>query len=272
MQIAVWSNSNKSGTTLNACVLATVLAARHGYKTFLTHTLMNTIKMEKYLLKPQERQKKINIGDSSIEALLRTCRNGKLSSDILHNFCQSLLSHSNLDLLDSQESFEETEEENISFLYYLKVAKRFYDISVVDIDTKVSRELQQKILEDSDVLLMISTPDQFELEQLRVKKKEIEEQNKSVRIIVGINRYDERSGISKNKLITGFDRKKTFLLPYQVELQDHCNRSDLLDFVLRQLNSKRKDEMAEYINRFESMVKEILLSYQQEENKEEAYA
>lgn len=272
MQIAVWSNTNKSGTTLNACVLATILAARHGYKTFITHTLMNNTKMERYLLKPLERQKKLNIGDSSIEALLRTCRNGKLSSDILHNFCQSLLSHSNLDLLDSQESYLENEEENISFLYSLEIAKRFYDISVIDIDSRASEKLLDRMLEGSDVLLMMATPDFYELELLREKKKEIEEKHKKLKIIVGVNRYDSRSCFAKNKLLVGQDRKRSFTLPYQVELQDSCNRSDLLDFILRQLHSKRKDGMAEFMNCFENMIKEILLSYQQEDRQEEEYA
>lgn len=272
MQIAVWSNESRSGTTLCSCVLATLLAARQGYKTFITHSLMNNTKMEKYLLKSSERQAILQIGDTGIEALLRTCRNGKLSPDILHNFSQSLLSHSNLDLLDSQVIYDESEEVNKSFLYYLKIAKRYYDVTVVDLNSKLSKSLMDSVLHESDVLLIVTTVDHFDLEDLRNRKREIEDKHKNLRVVVLINGYDERSSISKSKLLLGFEKKNTFLIPYQIELQDSCNRSDLLDFMLRQLYSKRRDSMSKYIRQYEEMIKEILVSYQQEERTETQHA
>ncbi len=56
MQVVIWSDPNyATGQTTLATLIATLIACKKGYKTFLTSSLLRDESLEHYSLKPFER-------------------------------------------------------------------------------------------------------------------------------------------------------------------------------------------------------------------------
>jgi len=263
MQIALWSNEGKgSGTTTLSSVLATRLAANHNYKLFLTHCLTSDLSMEAYLLKPSEQKQLNTLGESNVDGLFRLIKNGKLTKDKVKDYCFSLLAHSNLDFLTTRKGYDLDESFNLNFGYLLFTARQFYDISLIDLEIPFEHPLFQSVIKETDILVVVCPQNSYRLHQmtemLEANRGRIEASG--TKIMYVINKGNRSSEITKSKV---FGKKKPFLIPYEAEIMENCNRGELVDFLLRHCYSRRKNSMSHFMDSVDSIIKEMLKLYEE---------
>jgi cellulose biosynthesis protein BcsQ len=264
MQIALWSDgSGGVGTTTVASVMATIIAANYNYKTLITHSLTKDLSMEYYLLKENERTMKGFVGESNVEGLFRLINNGKLTSQMIPNYCFSLFSHSNLDFLNTNKLFEASESFCHNYMYLLYLAKQFYDVIVVDLNVEMNHALFDKVLQESDVFIVVGNQNRHKLtsmiSEVNKHKELIRKANMQTHLI--INQYNAMSSMGFASFTKNLKIKKPKTLPYQVELIDMCNKNDLVDFTLRQLYNKRSGDFDLYLKTTQDIVSGIMKEF-----------
>jgi len=263
MQIALWSNEGKgSGTTTLTSVLATRLAANHNYKIFLTHCLTSDLSMESYLLKPSEHKQLTTLGESNVDGLFRLIKNGKLTKDTVKDYCFSLLAHSNLDFLTTRKGYELDESFNINYGYLLYTARQFYDIALIDLEIPFEHPLFHSVIKETDILVVVCPQNRYRLHQmtlmLEANRGSIEASG--TKIIYVINKSNSQSETTKK---VAFGKKKPFLIPYEPDILENCNRGELVDFLLRHCYSRRKNSMSLFMDSVDSIIKEMLKLYEE---------
>ena len=264
LQIVLWSNGNEGvGSTSLSSVLATLVAGKYNYKTLVTHTMVNDLSMESYLLKPTERELNGVNFESNIDGLFRLVNNGKLTKDTIRDYCFSLLSHSNLDFLNTSKLFEATETFMQNYMYLLYQANEFYDVVIVDLNVDMEHPLFKKVLKESDVFVVVGNQNIYSTEKLFEmvnREKELIE-SYHVKSVFVLNQFNRQSTISPKKLLGSMKMKKIETVSYQVELVDACNKHELVDFTLRQMHNKRDAGFLTYIKEVTHLVDEVMKPY-----------
>ncbi len=238
MQIVLWSNRPGNGVTSFASVLATLIAVKGSYKTLLAHPMMKDLSMESYLLSQAERSRYSQLGDSGSEGLFRLIENGRLEAPFIKDYCFSLLSRSNLDFLYSENLYEDGPNHQNNFLYLLNKAEDFYDVTVTDLNLPMGHPLFYKILEEADVLLIVAGQNRYELSELMKVLSEEKDRLRgmNLHIQLAVHPFDERSTLKLKQLVKSFKIKTPLSISYDVGVKDACNRSNLLDYTLREIS------------------------------------
>lgn len=264
MQIVVWSNGMEGvGSTTLSSVLATLIAGKYNYKTLITHTMVKDFSMESYLLKPSERELGSANFESNVDGLFRLIKNGKLSRDMIRDYCFSLLSHSNLDFLNTSKLYEVTDNFIQNYLYLLYQANEFYDVVLVDLNVPMEHPMFKKLLKESDVFVLVGSQNTYQTEELIKLVNSEKELIKAYQLksILVINQFNEQSNISAKKLLDPLKVRKAQVLSYQVDLIDACNKHELVDYVLRQIHSRKDSGFASYIKESTHLVDELMKAF-----------
>lgn len=274
MQIAIWSKKANSGVTVTAISLATYIAAQYGYKTLLSHSFCQDLAMEYYVQKQEPTS--IQIGESSLDSLLRLSKNGRLTTETVKDYCLSLLSHSNLDFMNSQRIYAADESFLNSYQFLLHLAGQYYDVSVIDLSRCIGQTMFDQVLTESEVSIEVVNQNQYQISQA-VKQKTVQWQEagqlpkpkqESVektaipvmdrqKQILLVNRYDSKSTISKKQLLDKSGLQAQMQRPgkdgriltaaYATELIDQSNRRQLVDYLLRQIHNLKKTDFSYYL-------------------------
>ncbi len=261
LQIVLWSNGHEGvGTTTLSSVLATLIAGKYNYKTLVTHTMIKDLSMESYLLKPNERELACSSFESNVDGLFRLINNGKLTRDMIRDYCFSLLSHSNLDFLNTSKSYEATESFIQNYMYLLFQANEFYDVVVVDLNVPIDHPMFKKVLKDSDVFIVVGNQNSYQLERLVKLVTSEKDMIKSFQLksLLVLNQFNKSSNIGFKKMLAPVKVRKPEVVSYQVDLIDACNKHELVDFILRQLHNKRDTEFQAYMKEVTHLVDEVM--------------
>lgn len=260
MLIALWSNEKyETGVTTLACVLSTLISAKYSYRTLLTHPMTSDMSMENYVLKAIERNHPFSIGESDTDALFRLIKNGKISSDEIKDYCYSLLGQSNLDLLQTDKIYEETASHHMTYSYLLHLAKNFYDVIVVDLQVNMESPIFEMVIKECDAIISVANQNSLCI------KETIDKYNTTIKPLnskayhkVIVNRYDLDSSISFKRLV-GTEVKTCVTVPYKKEIMDGCNRSELVDVLLKHFYYGKKSPLYDFYKPFTKMTDKILI-------------
>lgn len=264
LQIVLWSNgADGIGTTTLSSVLATLIAGKYNYKTLITHTMTRDLSMESYLLKPHEHNISSSNFESNVDGLFRLINNGKLTRDMIRDYCFSLLPHSNLDFLNTSKVYEADQKFIQNYMYLLYQAKEFYDVIVVDLNVCIDHPMFKKVLKESDVFIVVGNQNLYHnqklIQQINEEKEFIKSYNLKTMFVM--NQFNRQSHVSSNKLLAPLNVKRGEVVSYQVDLIDVCNKNELVDFVLRQLHNKKSSEFMNYIKEVTHLVDEAMKPY-----------
>lgn len=261
LQIVLWSNGVEGvGTTTLSSVLATLIAGKYNYKTLITHTMTRDLSMEHYLLKPREKEMSSASFESNVDGLFRLINNGKLTRDMIRDYCFSLLPHSNLDFLNTSKVYDADQKFLQNYLYLLYQAKEFYDVIVVDFNVPMDDPMFKKVLKESDVFIVVGNQNLYHNQELIKQVNEEKEFIKSynLKTMFVLNQYNRQSQISSKRLMAPLNVKRGEVVSYQVNIADACNKNELVDFILRQLHNKKSSEFTNYIKESVHLVDEVM--------------
>ncbi len=259
MQIALWSNKCGNGVSTLASVLATMIAVKGNYKTLLAHPMIKDMALESYLLSQGERNRYSELGDSGADGLFRLIHNGRLESNVIKDYCFSLLSRSNLDFLYTDNVYEDQVQHHNNFSYLHHKAHDFYDVIVTDLNVSMDHPLFYKTLHEVDVLLVVAGQNRYEItnlmDLLRKEKDKLRDLGLHIQLI--IHPFDQRSSLSLKQLVKPFNIKTPLSVSYDIGIKDACNRAKLLDYVLREI-SIDSQRMSPYFKNMDQLVDKVL--------------
>lgn len=257
--VTFWNNGKEhTGKTLAIAALATYMGFEHNNRVLVLSTSLNDDTLKNCFWENTEEKTKKNLGlfgpntniavQNGIEGLDRIVRSNKVTPDIITDYTKVVLKD-RLEILlgmtGGEENYKQLKE---TYLTIIDLANQYYDLVLVDLDSKLGPELENDILNRSD--LVVATLSQ------RLKSindfNEIRQQNpilNSIKTLILIGRYDKFSKYTA-KNITRYlgEKNQVSTLPYCTQFFEAAEEAGVPDMFLRLRKVDKDDRNAFFIS------------------------
>lgn len=270
--VTFWSECKKEvGQTAAAIAVATQMAMEHNYKILLISTYNNDELKEAFWQEQKQRKglaglfegnKKVNI-DSGIQGLAKAVNSNKLIPEMITNYTRIVFKN-RLEILDGYTD-EEMKYEDIYNTYPSVIlnASMYYDIVIVDLNRNIENEINDKILETSNVIIYGMTQKNSTLnDYIESKTNGFLKDKKNILTYLG--RYDKFSKYnSKNISRYLKSRKDIDYMSYNTLFNEACDEGTVADLFLKLKPMKTEDKNVTFLNEVRKLSESIIYKIQE---------
>lgn len=230
----------ETGQSMSIAAIATAMAIEHNYKILVFSTDFMDTTLENCFWNPNNARKglfaKANTLDVSngIEGLVRTLASNRVSGEVIKSYSKPVL-QDRLDVLQSPKTPDYKIYSNLAenFAQLAEIANSFYDIVLVDLSGKITKESKEKMLNISDLVVVSLKQSMSSIINFIKLKTENDFYNKK-NVLLMLGRYNPNSKYS-NKNVARFLREKNIpmVVPYNVLFSDECSEGRIVDYFLK---------------------------------------
>lgn len=234
----------ETGKTMSLVAIATYMSIEYNNKNLIISTTNKQDKINSCYFE-EKKAKKIRLGifgenrktidsESGIEGIAKIVRSNKLTPEMITNYTKVVFKD-RLEVILGAESKQkinnELEEKEIAeeYIDLINVANMQYDKVFVDLDMNLSKNIRQKIIENSDIIILNTN------QNLRNIKK-IKENNELLNLsktIILIGRYDKFSKNNAKNVARYFEQRGQVLtVPYNTLFMEAANEAGVPDLFL----------------------------------------
>lgn len=234
----------ETGKTMSLVAIATYMSIEYNSKNLIISTTNKEDKINSCYFE-ERKAKKIRNGifgesrttietESGIEGIAKIARANKLTPEMITNYTRVVFKD-RLEVILGAETKDkindELEEKEIAeeYIELINVANMHYDKVFVDLDMNLSEEIRQKIINNSDIVIINTNQNLRNIKKL----KENSELLNSPKALILIGRYDK---FSKNnvKNVTRYleQRKQVLTVPYNTLFMESANEAEVPDLFL----------------------------------------
>ncbi len=236
------THHGQTGTTTNALSIAICSALKHNLKILLVSSQFGVFKLTDYLL---GKSKQDSLTSATAGDLIRLARSGLLKPSAISNYTIPVLKHSLLDVLaEYQIDFNNQTDINL-FANILNMAKRSYDLVILDLPMVLSQLQGHKLLSAIDALVINTNQN---LEVLSVLKKLREREENFTDAIICIGNYDKNLKFNQRQIQKYLQCQVLLTIARESQLIDMMNDGCLLDYFGRYFFSKKPPKNNVLIN------------------------
>lgn len=240
--ISFWSTGSKeTGQTLSSVAVATAMAIDHNYRileiatSFMDKTIENCFWDES---RAQNVRTITGIAQSTfnngVEGLIKIVQSNRTSSNIVGNYAKVVFKD-RLDILPAPTT-ENIEDYNTIASYYpelAKIAAREYDLVFIDIDKRMEKETQRRILEQSDVVI-ITLKQGLDAMKNIVELRNNDELFRKNNIILLAGKYDKFSKYNVTNMSRELrEKSKICDIPYNTLFFESSTEGTVADFFIK---------------------------------------
>lgn len=258
--ITFWNdNREQSGRTLTSVAVATRLSIERNSKILLISTSFgdSTIKNCFWGETKNKNTAFFNNGknnnitvDSGIEGLYKMITSNKLTPSIITDYTKVVFKGRLEVITGFSESRYRTIQDNIvelkkieeSYVELIKVANQYYDIVIVDLDKRISKKVQEEILNLSQVNVFILSQ---RLESIN-RYNELRQVNKELmntRCVPVIGKYISNYKYNSKNIARYLGQKQELdLLPFNLLYMEAADEAGVVDLFLKLKNVKDKTD------------------------------
>ena len=230
----------ETGQSMSIAAIATAMAIEHNYKILVFSTDFMDTTLENCFWNQNNARKglfaKANTLDVSngIEGLVRTLASNRVSGEVIKSYSKPVL-QDRLDVLQSPKTPDYKIYSNLAenFAQLAEIANSFYDIVLVDLSGKITKESKEKMLNISDLVVVSLKQSMSSIINFIKLKTENDFYNKK-NVLLMLGRYNPNSKYS-NKNVARFLREKNIpmVVPYNVLFSDECSEGRIVDYFLK---------------------------------------
>lgn len=245
--ISFWSTENEQVPKAESIVaIATFLAIQHNFKILVLDTnFKNYFYQDSYW----QDSKAINlikgsnsVGNvtSGINGLARAVLSNKTSPEIVTNYTK-IVFKDRLEVLTGTKLNKE--DYNIckrAFREIVRMANKYYDLVIVDINEELDENIKDSLLEISDIIVVNISQRIRQINNFMKIKQEHPILSKK-NVIPLLDRYDKYSKYNTKNVARYIKEKKgVYAIPYNTLFFEACNEGRVADFFIkfRKMNSK----------------------------------
>ena len=259
--ITFWNNGREqTGKTLSMAAISTYMAIQHNYRILVVSTGYKDETLKNCFWK--EKKVKRNLGlfgpnaneslESGIIGLSKIVNSNKISAEDITNYTRIIFK----DRLEILQSFSggEADYERVRNLYpeIISLANSYYDLVFVDLDTEIEKEISDRILENSDLVVANISQRLYSINRFMELRETIPVLN-SKKALVLIGRYDKFSKYTvKNVSRYMKEKNKVLTIPYNTLFFEACEEAKVpeLFFNIKSLeNDERNSVFVEEVRR-----------------------
>ena len=269
--VTFWSNGEEqTGKTLSMIAIATYMAIEHNYKILVISTGYKDETLDRCFWK--ENKKKKNRGlfgpntnvamESGLVGLEKIMRSNKLSTENITNYTK-IIFKGRLEILQNFKG-EKEEYDRLKKIYpdIINLANRNYDLVFVDMDKELDKEISEKIINNSNLIVANISQRLVSIDKfIELKEKEPIFNSKKTMLLIG--RHDRFSKYTV-KNISRYMREKNNVLtiPYNTLFFEACEEAGVPDLFLKLRNIDTGDRNGAFIAEVKRAVDNIIYRLQ----------
>lgn len=247
MSVITFWNSRKeeTGKTMSMAAIATYMAIEHNIRTLVISTTNREDRLKRCFWE-EEKKKKINLGifgpnttvldgESGIKGLTKIIHSNKISPDLVTNYTKVVFKDRLEILLGNDENGATVSNRDIQEAYpdIITAANKYYDRVFVDLDYNIQPDIQDKILKQSDIVVLNLNQRYSSIEYFKQKKEE-NALLKSSKTLLMIGRYDKYSKYNSKNISRYLGEKNEVLtIPYNTLFFEAAEEAGVPDMFLR---------------------------------------
>lgn len=240
--VSFWSpGKEETGKTSAIIALATHMSIEHNYKILVISTSFNDNTMKNAFFREAKTRKNLGLFgpntnvamQNGIEGLNRFIKSNKVSPDIITNYTK-IVFKDRLEILLGYEGEEKYYNDiKTSYSAIIELANKYYDLVIVDIDSKLNDDIQKEIIHQSDLIVATMAQRLSSLKKY-VEAKEKNQVLSSPKTLILIGRYDRFSKYT-TKNMTRYLKEKNEVngVPYNTLFFEACEEAGVPDLFLR---------------------------------------
>lgn len=259
----------KHGQSMTLAAVATTLAINYNYKILMINTKHNDKSLE-YAFEPKNNlntlftKGKMDL-ETGLSGVAKAIMSNKTSPEIITNYTKIIFK--NLELLTDMNVTNEDFDRYISYLKeIIKLANKYYDVVLVDLEGSLESTNIKQILEFSNVNVIglvqnINKIDNF-IEQ-KAENTLLREDN----ILVTIGKYDDKSKYNVKNVSKYIKQKRVYKIPYNTIFSMDAPEGKVADYLIkfRRINSTHVN--AQFINSIYEFTEDIVKTIREQQRK-----
>lgn len=262
MAIITFWNDGKAETSqsMTIAAIATTLAIDYDYKILMINTKCNDKSLEhafetKNNVNSLFAKGKMDL-DTGFSGIVKAIMSNKTSPEIITNYTKIILK--NLELLTEKNIAKEEFDRYMKYLKdILKLANRYYDVILVDLEGNIEKQEIKQILEMSNVRVItlvqnLDIIDNF-IEQ-KSKTPVLQENNK----IISIGKYDAKSKYTVRNVAKYIKEKNVIGIPYNTMFGMDASEGKVADYFIRFKRVNSSHINADFISSVSRHAQEIV--------------
>ena len=221
----------ETGKTMSLVAIATHMAINNNNRILIISTTNKEDKINSCFFEEQQ-AKKMRLGIAKI------ARSNKLTPELITNYTKVVFKDRLEIILGADKNKRpqtEDDEKEIAeeYINLISVARMYYDKVFVDLDSNLSEEIRQRIVDSSD-LVIVNTSQNFNSLRKLKEKKENSELLQSPKTLILVGRYDKFSKYNV-KNISRFleERNQILTIPYNTLYFEAASEAGVPDLFLR---------------------------------------
>ena len=224
------------GNSTLAAATACQLAVSHKMKMLLTHTNYSHRALEYLFFQRRELSggHMLDTNDNGLDAIARLANNKRLIPDGIGNYTQAIIPNMRLDFLvgtrQQDEGIFESKAEDVQNA--LDIATEKYDLVMVDLNNGFDSTMSRTLIQRSDLAIVVLNQNQHVLDYFLEHPLADEVLGKS-HVVFVVNRVSEEVRLTPQNMRRRLGGAKIVEVPDYIKVQDIANRSEMLDFILR---------------------------------------
>ena len=240
--VSFWSQDKKeTGKTSAVIALATFMAIEHNYKILVISTSANDDTLKNAFWKENKARKNLglfgpntNVGmQSGIEGLNRTIRSNRITPEVITNYTKVVFKD-RLEILlgytGNEDAFTEVQ---ASYPSIVDLANKYYDLVIVDVDSKLKDDIQKEILHTSNIIVVTLSQRLASINKYN-EAKEGNQLLSSPKTLLLMGRHDRYSKYTpKNVSRYLKERNEVNTIPYNTLFFEACEDAGVPDLFLR---------------------------------------
>ena len=238
----------ETGKTMSLVAIATHMAINNNNRILIISTTDKEDKINNCFFEEQQ-TKKMRLGilgnrtsaidsESGIEGIAKIARSNKLTPELITNYTKVVFKDRLEIILGADKNkipqTEDNEKEiTDEYINLISVARMYYDKIFVDLDSNLSEEIRQKIVDISDLVIVNTSQNFSSLKKLK-EKKENSELLQSPKTLILVGRYDKFSKYNVKNISRFLEEKNLILtIPYNTLYFEAADEAGVPDLFLR---------------------------------------
>lgn len=234
--ITFWNDGRtETSQSMTIAAIATTLAIDYNYKILMINTKHSDTSLER-AFEPENTvnsifsKGKLEL-DTGLSGVVKAIMSNKTSPEIITNYTKVILK--NLELLTENKIMKEEFDRYIKYLRdIIKLANKYYDIVLVDLEGAIENQQIKQILEMSTVKVVTLVQNLNRINDFieqRNREPKLQEPNK----IISIGKYDSKSKYTIKNISKYIKEKKVFGIPYNTMFSMDAPEGKVADYIIR---------------------------------------
>jgi len=262
-------DKQKHGQSMILASVASTLAINYNYKILMINTKHNNKSLE-YAF---EQKNNINAFftkgktdlDTGLSGIAKAIMSNKTTPEIITNYTKIILK--NLELLtDKNLSNEEFEKYIVYLKEIIKLANRYYDIVLVDLEGSIENLEIKQILEQSNINL-VTLAQNINIIDDYIEQKENNPVLKEDNVFVTIGKYDGKSKYNEKNVAKYIKQKRTYKIPYNTMFSMDAPEGKVADYFIKFRRIHASHVNAEFISSVKELTEEIVKKIKEQQRK-----